>query len=227
MFSETPRNVDRRIKRGLGFIAIMICACSLSHGQDIEQQLQLLKQQYEATTKEFEQRISVLEQQIEKEKTASNQQKIAGALANANNTTGHSISWTQEAEQKVFSESNEVGAAKFQGQLTSEPSYDLLREADSKIAELQEREGSFESHGYFRSGFGLNSRGGQQVAFEAPGAQAKYRLGNEAETYAELIFVNNWVNPDHRRGLVEERSPGRGQHVEFRGLCTFAEQHRR
>jgi maltoporin len=43
----------------------------------------------------------------------------------------------------------------------------------------------------------LNSLGGQQVAFQAPGAGAKYRLGNEAETYGEFIFVNNWVNPDH------------------------------
>jgi maltoporin len=55
----------------------------------------------------------------------------------------------------------------------------------------------FEFHGYFRSGYGLNSVGGQQVAFQAPGAGAKYRLGNEAETYGELIFVNNWLNPDH------------------------------
>jgi hypothetical protein len=60
------------IKMGLGFIAIMICACSFARGQDTEQQLQLLKQQYEVTTKEFEQRISALEQQIEKEKTTSN-----------------------------------------------------------------------------------------------------------------------------------------------------------
>jgi maltoporin len=37
--------------------------------------------------------------------------------------------------------------------------------------------------------------GGQQVAFQAPGADAKYRLGNETETYGELIFVNNWLNP--------------------------------
>ena len=59
---------------------------------------------------------------------------------------------------------------------------------------------SFEFHGYFRSGYGLNSRGGKQVAFQAPGADAKYRLGNEAETYAELIFVNNWVNPKHDDG---------------------------
>src|SRR4029453_2885812 len=28
-------------------------------------------------------------------------------------------------------------------------------------------------------------------------AGAKYRLGNEAETYGEFIFVNNWVNPEH------------------------------
>lgn len=34
------------------------------------------------------------------------------------------------------------------------------------------------------------------MAFEAPGAGAKYRLGNEAETYGEFIFVNNWLNPE-------------------------------
>jgi maltoporin len=78
--------------------------------------------------------------------------------------------------------------------------------SEKPTAELQEREGSFEFHGYFRSGFGLNSRGRQQVAFEAPGAQAKYRLGNEAETYAELIFVNNWVNPDHNSDKAWFRS---------------------
>src|SRR5208337_2907424 len=53
-------------------------------------------------------------------------------------------------------------------------------------------------HGYFRSGYGLNSVGGQQVAFQSPGAEAKFRLGNEAETYAELILINNWINPEHR-----------------------------
>ena len=58
--------------------------------------------------------------------------------------------------------------------------------------------GTFEFHGYLRSGYGLNGEGGQQVAFEAPGADAKYRLGNEAETYGEFIFVNNWLNPDQR-----------------------------
>jgi maltoporin len=89
-----------------------------------------------------------------------------------------------------------VGAA-FQGKVASEPTYDLLREADQKIEKLEGQMKAFEFHGYFRSGYGLNGVGGQQVAFQAPGAGAKFRLGNEAETYGEFIFVNNWLNPDH------------------------------
>src|SRR3954447_12250939 len=30
-------------------------------------------------------------------------------------------------------------------------------------------------------------------AFKAPGAGAKYRLGNEAETYGEVSLTNNWL----------------------------------
>jgi maltoporin len=54
----------------------------------------------------------------------------------------------------------------------------------------------FEFHGYFRSGFGINGKGGDQEAFQAPGTPVKYRLGNETESYGELIFVNNWLNPE-------------------------------
>jgi maltoporin len=50
----------------------------------------------------------------------------------------------------------------------------------------------FEFHGYMRSGFGLNERLGDQETFQAPGAFAKYRLGNENETYIELSFQTNW-----------------------------------
>jgi maltoporin len=50
----------------------------------------------------------------------------------------------------------------------------------------------FQFHGYLRSGAGVNGKGGKQVAFWAPGADAKYRLGNETETYGELDFINNF-----------------------------------
>ncbi|EMH4164372.1 maltoporin [Pluralibacter gergoviae] len=41
-------------------------------------------------------------------------------------------------------------------------------------------------HGYARSGIGWTGSGGEQKCFQATGAQSKYRLGNECETYAEL-----------------------------------------
>lgn len=42
--------------------------------------------------------------------------------------------------------------------------------------------------GYFRSGFGTSSGGGKESCFGLAGASAKYRLGNECETYGELAF---------------------------------------
>ncbi|WP_257288083.1 maltoporin LamB [Endozoicomonas sp. SESOKO2] len=41
-------------------------------------------------------------------------------------------------------------------------------------------------HGYARSGVGRSAEGGDQACFKAAGAPAKYRLGNECETYTEL-----------------------------------------
>ena len=41
-------------------------------------------------------------------------------------------------------------------------------------------------HGYLRSGIGATGSGGDQACFQAAGASAKYRLGNECETYAEI-----------------------------------------
>ena len=54
----------------------------------------------------------------------------------------------------------------------------------------------FQFQGYFRSGFGLNGEGGKMEAFKAPGAGAKYRLGNEADTYGEIGLTNNWLRQD-------------------------------
>ena len=162
----------------------------------LQQQLQQLKQQYDTTTRDLEQRISTLEQQIEKQKEKEKEEKEAREKSKQGTISTAELAAQEAAEKAVLGESDQVGA-KFQGQLPSEPTYDHLREADVKIEKLQEQLSSFEFHGYFRSGYGLNSEGGQQVAFQAPGAGAKYRLGNEAETYGELIFVNNWLNPEH------------------------------
>jgi maltoporin len=58
-------------------------------------------------------------------------------------------------------------------------------------------------HGYFRAGYGRDDQGGPQVAFQAPGALAKYRLGNEAENYGELSFGKNF----YVAGLFKREGP--------------------
>jgi maltoporin len=111
-----------------------------------------------------------------------------------------------EAAPQTPAETSALDGETRQGLVPAAPLYDQLRDAESKIEKLEEQVKGFEFHGYFRSGYGLNSEGGQQVAFQAPGADAKYRLGNEAETYAELIFVNNWLNPEHDAGKIWVKS---------------------
>ena len=170
---------------------ITLLAPSSASAQDanaLELQLQELKQQHEQTAEDLRQRIAVLEQQLEQQKKLAAETRDATVSA-AETAAGQAV------QRILFGDSRNVGA-QFQGQLPSRPTYDLLQEAETAITELQQRANIFEFHGYFRSGYGLNNRGGQQVAFQAPGAGAKYRLGNEAETYGEFILINNWLNPE-------------------------------
>ncbi len=90
----------------------------------------------------------------------------------------------------------------------------------------------FEFHGYLRSGFGINYKGGEMDTFQAPGANTKYRLGNEAETYGELLFQNNWLNSTGngvqfntqvRLGFVLSGNSNYDETVEFRIREAFAE----
>jgi maltoporin len=45
---------------------------------------------------------------------------------------------------------------------------------------------ALEFGGYLRSGVGTSVNSGSQSCFQLPGAQTKYRLGNECEQYGEL-----------------------------------------
>ena len=54
----------------------------------------------------------------------------------------------------------------------------------------------FRFHGYLRSGFGVDGTGKGQQPFIAPLAGAKYRLGNEAETYLETTFAYGATSED-------------------------------
>ncbi len=169
MISISLSDWKRPFRSSICYIATIcfgVLAAPAQQQDQLQQQLQELKDQYAKTTRDLEQRIAALEQQIEK-------QKETGATKKENTLLVVELAAQQAAQRAVLDQSDQVGA-KFQGHLPSEPTYDLLREADLRIAKLQEQVSSFEFHGYFRSGYGLNGVGGQQVAFQAPGAGAKY-----------------------------------------------------
>src|SRR5262249_42423650 len=201
---RVPARANRRDGPGAGgpevrtsrlWIAALITGCALPAGAqtpgDLQRQLHPLKEQDEATTQELRRQVEVLEQQ-----TRQSGQAAAAAAAASAEKVAHDTTLKTLASGLLDS------GQQYQGQLPSAPTYDLLREAETKIEGLQKQVNLFEFHGYLRSGYGLNGVGGQQVAFQAPGADAKYRLGNEAETYAEMILVNNWVNPEQKPDKV-------------------------
>src|SRR5215469_18206584 len=96
---------------------------------DLQKQLEQLKKQYDATTHDMEQRIAALEQLIQKQKEESEKAK-EGTISVAE------LAAEKTAQNAVTGQSNQVGA-KYQGQLPSEPTYDMLREADAKIEKLE------------------------------------------------------------------------------------------
>jgi maltoporin len=63
----------------------------------------------------------------------------------------------------------------------------------------------FRFHGYLRSGFGVDGTGKGQQPFQAPLAPAKYRLGNEAETYLETSFAYGTTSEDPEPAYFDTR----------------------
>lgn len=56
------------------------------------------------------------------------------------------------------------------------------------IASFAAAAGPVDFSGYFRAGTGVNLRGGSQVCFGLPGADTKWRLGNECDYVLEPVF---------------------------------------
>jgi maltoporin len=188
-----------RVAAILAWLAVLIFirtpAASAQQSDDLQQQIKQLKQEYEQKIADLQKRLAALEQKV------AEQGKTAAAPEAA--STGKQTVTVKEAAQEVakfLGGMSDEDVKKLQEQTTTDTTYVQLMSADTKIAGLEQQAKAFEFHGYLRSGFGLNSVGGQQVAFQAPGAGAKFRLGNEAETYGEFTFVSNWLNPNQAPG---------------------------
>jgi maltoporin len=196
--------------------ALLEPACFAQTPAELQKELQQMKSDYESKIALLEKRISQLETA-----SASPSPSPAGTPATPavklpapTNATAvpptpqiaPGVKVPPDLSQSVvhtawkLMSSGQSNTAALQEEVGQGLEYDQLRDAEVRLENLEASSKAFEYHGYLRSGYGLNGDGGQQVAFEAPGAGAKYRLGNEAETYAELIFVNNWINPKHDAG---------------------------
>lgn len=176
--------------------------------QQVEAQLATMKEAYEGRIRQLESRIDTLE--------TDNQrlQKKAAAPSATGSSTEIAAMKKRVADLEALS-TRPVPAPLPDQRITENA--DAIRQIQKRIqkgaTETREiyREGSglpfdlrdiykmpqvFEFHGYMRAGFGLNGKEGEMEAFKAPGAGAKYRLGNEADTYGELELTHNWLRED-------------------------------
>jgi len=60
-------------------------------------------------------------------------------------------------------------------------------------------------HGYFRSGIGSTGSGGDQACFQSNGADSKYRLGNECETYIEIVLGKELWQQNEQNFYIDTR----------------------
>lgn len=128
--------------------------------------------------------VTQLNNRVTKLEEKSEQQQTTQSSATETRVTANGTA-IEDLERKLHEDATETR--------------DVYRDAGGwpfDIKKLYDLPRPFEFHGYFRSGFGMNGEGGKMEAFKAPGAGAKYRLGNENDTYGELALVNNWLRED-------------------------------
>jgi len=149
----------------------------VSEAEQLRQELRQLKSDYESRMKSIEQRLLQLESG-----PATNLPTLTSA-ANSSTATNAAVTAKEFANRE------------FQRNTESRERAALAESSPLRERVEQVLEDFVEIHGYLRAGYGRNDQGGPQVAFQAPGASAKYRLGNEAENYGELTFGKNFYVP--------------------------------
>ncbi|MDD5645507.1 MAG: carbohydrate porin [bacterium] len=195
-------------RRLLIVLAVVLSAMTTRAFTDDREQIELLKAQIEFMKKQHEEEMEILQKRL---------QSLEERVSRIGAADRDIRSVITEAEEKKTAETKEeiageegIPAAVLTAKVSAPgtlpekkdaaPHKDILKSSAPFFDNLPSYvTKGFEFHGYLRSGFGINGNGGDQIAFIAPGADAKYRLGNETETYGELAFVNNF-KPEQQDG---------------------------
>ncbi|HQU08597.1 MAG: hypothetical protein B7X06_00450 [Verrucomicrobia bacterium 21-51-4] len=153
--------------------------------QEFSAQFAKMQAMYESRIDQLETRIATLESQEHTELVAQRAEDAAQSAQQSADKAQEAYSSTVAslAESVMYS----------QGDWDPWANYDDLNKG-------------FEFHGYMRSGAGMDGDGGAQEVFQAPLVgnvwKSRYRLGNENDTYGELIFVNNFIDKAHKEDGV-------------------------
>jgi maltoporin len=149
-------------------------------------EVEAIRKEMEQMQKEYEQRIRSLEERLQKVEAAAATNAATNAVVNAGTNAAPPAAALGKGYMYPWG-----GAAAGSSEAALAQQNKVIQDRVQKVLN-----DFFDFNGYFRSGYGRDNQGGPQPAFQAPGAFAKYRLGNEAETYGELIFGKNWYVPD-------------------------------
>jgi len=148
--------------------------------------VEAIRKEMQQMRADYEQRIHALEERLQKVETAAATNVVTNTVIVINTNAEP----TMAERGMAFANLQFKSDAESRG-MTLAQTNQVFKDRVQKILN-----DFIDFNGYFRSGYGRDDQGGPQPAFQAPGAFAKYRLGNEAETYGELIFGKNWYVPD-------------------------------
>jgi maltoporin len=228
---------SNRLRRSLIVAVVTLVGLPAGYAQEtdlgeIKAQLEEIKKNYESRIENLEKRIESLEadnsrlKQQTKTKPAESSPEEVVALknrvnvleANAREASTVAVA-TDERSTANAAAIREIEKNLHAGDTETQDRYRDDGGWPFDVTKLYDLPRPFEFHGYLRSGFGLTEQGGKMEAFKAPGAGAKFRLGNEADTYGEAALVNNWLRKDDPLASPYVRSTVR---VSFSTLENFS-----
>jgi maltoporin len=170
--------------------------------RETRQEMEQLKQEYDQMKQAYEERFKKLDDRLKQLEDANSVPAAASVAAVPAATPVPKVivqaTTPNPAGQGPSSAVAQTGEAKVLFQEPTDSMQLALAEQESKpVRERMERvlRDYVDIAGYFRAGYGRDDEGGPQVGFQAPGALAKGRLGNEAENYGELIIGKNFYLP--------------------------------
>ncbi len=183
--------IAARPGRNLIWIVLsVLLAGGLAHAQSptaTNSDTEAIRKEMQDMQRDYDQRMNALEKHLEQVEAVNGVSNRPAATA-----SGAATNEAPTSEQKADAFVTE----QFQ-ENTDSIGWALSQETNGPVqAQLEKVLNDFvDIGGYFRAGYGRDDKGGPQPAFQAPGAFAKYRLGNEAENYGELIIGKNWYTP--------------------------------